>query len=466
MAPNDGVVGTLPLYRESSAETAARGKKARRRIPRERLGEHTPVDRDPVAIITGQNATRLPHLVPLRHARMASSPYSFFRGAAALMAFDLSHQEQTGAQVVISGDAHINNFGLYASPERRLVFDLNDFDEAAPGPWEWDVKRLLTSAVLAAQENGLSKTETNRIVRNAARTYRTNLEALCSLPALQRLYVSVDSTVLAENVREEGVKKLNKVTRKALHRDSDRAIQHLMGPDEGGDLRFLEQPPILTKVEDRVVRDLEFIFSEYRDSTTPDIAYFLSQYTMTDVALRVVGVGSVGTRCYLVALSGPEGDGIILQAKEATQSVVMEHSDPNVTTPPTLRPGMPAGERVVAHQRILQAVSDPFLGHMESASSAFYVRQYRDAKGSFDTTQMNADELTDYVALCANLLSRAHSQSPMAHWIVGYLGDSDVFDKAMVKWANAYAKQSNEDFEAFKEAVASGKIEAASTAGG
>ena len=397
---------------------------------------------------------------------MASSPYSFFRGAARLMAFDLSHQEETGAQVVISGDAHINNFGLYASPERRLVFDLNDFDEAAPGPWEWDVKRLLTSAVLAAQENGLSKAVTNRIVRDAARVYRTNLKELSSLPALERLYISVDTAVLAANVWDEGVKKLKKVTSKALRRDSDRAIQHLMGPDADGNLRFLEQPPILTKVDDRVARELEFVFGEHRDSTTPDIAYLLSQCTVTDVAARVVGVGSVATRCYLVALSGPEGNGIVLQAKEATQSVITENAEPNVTTPPTLRPGMPAGERVTAHQRILQAVSDPFLGHMESPKSAFYVRQYRDAKGSFDTTQMDGEEFAEYAALCANLLSRAHAQSPMGHWIVGYLGGSDAFDRAMVKWANSYAKQSNEDFEVFREAIASGRIEATATVNG
>lgn len=455
---------TFALYREPDTELEAKGVRGREKLPAKDLGVYTRVKRDPVKIVLEQNKGRLPHLIPLRHARMAASPFAFFRGAAGLMAFDLSHQKQTETQVVISGDAHINNFGLYASPERRLVFDLNDFDEAAPGPWEWDVKRLLTSAVLAAQENQVSKKKTAKIVREGAKTYRESLRTFAHMPALDRLYASVDSTTLAKNVREDGVKMLNKVTKKAWKRDADRTIQHLMGPNENGQTKFLEQPPILTDVSKEVEEHIGAALGKYQSSTSASIDYFLTQYRFTDVALRVVGVGSVGTRCYLVALSGPDEGGLILQAKEAGESVVTRYSKPNVTTPPTLAPGMTPGERVIVHQRILQAVSDPFLGYLKTPNHAFYVRQYRDAKGSFDTTAMTEQQLENYVELCAHLLARAHAQSPMVSWIAGYLGDEDDFDKAMVKWATAYAKQSCEDYEKFRQAIERGEVEAAESA--
>lgn len=450
---------TLTLYRESDAELRERGKRGRQGTPRKQLGEYTATHRDPVKIIDDQNKNRLSDLVPLRHARMAASPFSFFRGAAALMAFDLSHQMQTDVQVVISGDAHINNFGLYASPERRLVFDLNDFDEAAPGPWEWDVKRLLTSAVLAAEENEVPAEGIDRIVSAGALMYRSVLDKMSRTHAVERLYTSVDSTDLAAQVRDEGVKMLEAVTKKAWRRDSDRTIQHLMGPDKFGVVRFLEQPPILTKLDERLARKLGRDFQKYRGSTLPEIEYFLTQMSLTDMSRRVVGVGSVGTRCYLFALSGPAGDGLILQAKEAGESVVTKYSEPNTTTPPTLTSEMSPGQRVVTQQRILQAVSDSFLGYFESEGRGYYVRQYRDAKGSFDTTEMDEEQLYAYVVLCSLLLARAHAQSPMSSWIAGYLGGSDTFDKAMVRWARAYADQSNRDYEAFKEAIAAGRIQ-------
>lgn len=367
-------------------------------------------------------------------------------------------------QLVICGDAHISNFGLYNSPERRLVFDLNDFDEAAPGPWEWDVKRLLTSALLAAEENGLSEEEVDRIVLVGARMYRTSLSELTQMPALERHYVSVDESELAARLRDRSVKALDRAARKARRRDSDRAIADLMQPDRMGFIRFKDDPPILTHSGEVTTENAAGLLNAYRSSTLPDISFLLASFDITDVAMRVVGVGSVGTRCYLIALTGPEGGGLILQVKEAGESVVTHFSSPNATTPATLAPETKGGPRVVTHQRILQAVSDPFLGHVTVGNRSYYVRQYRDAKGSFDTTRMTAEELRLYVQLCSRMLARAHSQSPMAHWIAGYIGDSTSFDQAVSRWVHAYAEQVTEDYQAFLQGIEDGRVSTFSSA--
>lgn len=443
---------------ESAASQRSRAQLARKAIPRSELGVFTPVDRDPVALIKEQDKGRVKALVPLRHERMSASLFTFYRGTAGLMAHDLAQQAQTDTHLVICGDAHLNNFGLYASPERRLVFDLNDFDEAAPGPWEWDVKRLLTSAILAAEEIDATPEEVDEIVLTGAKAYRTYLDQALSLPALERHYMSLDSTQLAHSVREDAVKQFDKTTKKAQRRDSDRAIAKMMQPDRMGFMRFKEEPPILTHDSLRSDVDFDALFAQYFASALPDISYLLSRFTMTDVAFRVVGVGSVGTRCHVIALTGPENSGIILQTKEARQSVVTQYSTPNVTTPATLRPGMEDGERVVTHQRILQAVSDAFLGHLKDGKLSFYVRQFRDSKGSFDTRSMNVGSLTDYVALCASILARAHSQSSLAHWVSGYIGDSTVFDKAMLSWCRAYQEQTKSDYAAYLAAYQAGKL--------
>ncbi len=456
------LVDTAPqssLSTESAASQRARGKLARKAIPREELGTFVATERDPVALVAAQNQGRVARLIPLRHERMSASVFTFFRGTAGLMAFDLAQQPQTETQLVICGDAHINNFGLYASPERRLVFDLNDFDEAAPGPWEWDVKRLLTSAALAAKENGAEPKQVEEIVLKGAREYRTLLRNLLKMPSLERHYLSVDSSDIASSVRRSGVKAYSKQTEKAQRRDSDRVIAHLMAPDRMGFIRFKENPPVLTHVRDELEGDMASMFHRYQESTLPEIDFLLTRFTLTDIAMRVVGVGSVGTRCYVLALTGPEGRGLVLQVKEARQSVVAQYSTPNVTTPQTITPQMSQGERVIVHQRILQAVSDPFLGHLEGHRYDFYVRQFRDSKGSFDTTQMDVDGLSDYVSLCALMLARAHSQSPLAHWVSGYLGNSEKFDHAMVSWSMQYAQQAEEDYAQFMAALRDGKLE-------
>lgn len=446
---------------ESAQAQRIRGRLARKAIPRKALGEFTALDRDPAAMIQRRDEGRLARLVPLRHQRMSASEFAFFRGSAGLMAHDLALQAQTDTQLVICGDAHINNFGLYASPERRLMFDLNDFDEAAPGPWEWDVKRLLTSAILAAKEIGASPDEVADITQNGARTYRTVMQEMLAKPALERHYVSVDSTTIAASVREGGLRGFTKTTQKARKRDADRTIAHLMTPDRMGFLRFKDDPPILTHTGEMSQRDFEELFLQYRDSALSEIGFLLSRYEITDVAMRVVGVGSVGTRCYLVALTGPEGNGMVLQIKEAGESVVTHFSEPNMTTPQTLTKDMSGGDRVVTHQRILQAVSDPFLGHIVQGGRSYYVRQYRDAKGSFDTTTMDVETLKNYVRLCATLLARAHSQSPYAHWVGGYIGDTDAFDVAILSWCTKYSEQVSRDYRRYLEAIEDGTVSVA-----
>lgn len=443
---------------ETAESQRSRGRLARKAIPRRKLGEFTPLDRDPVALIVSTDEGRIPELIPLRHERMAASHFAFFRGSAGLMAHDLAQQAQTDTHLVICGDAHINNFGLYASPERRLVFDLNDFDEAAPGPWEWDVKRLVTSAVLAGRENGLSAEDISDLATATATAYRQGLAKLLEMPSLARHYVSIDETDLAAAIKDHGVKQLKAATRKAKRRDSDRAIAQLMGPDNMGFIRFKEDPPILTHHDNATRDELQHLMEQYRSTTLADISFLLSRYEVTDIAMRVVGVGSVGTRCHLIALTGPEGEGLVMQAKEAGESVVTAFTKPNFTTPETLTEEMSGGERVVSHQRILQAVSDPFLGSVSRNGISYYLRQYRDAKGGFDTTIMDGEGLRMYSALCAQMLARAHSQSPLAHWVNGYIGDSDVFDKAIAKWSLAYADQVKIDFNAFHDAIQDGRV--------
>lgn len=447
------------MNRESAASQRERGVRARKAIKRKELGVYTPVDRDPAEVIKMRDAGRIPELVPLRHARMAESEFAFFRGSAGLMAFDLAHQAQTDTHLVICGDAHLNNFGLYASPERRLVFDLNDFDEAAPGPWEWDVKRLLTSAILAAKEIDATRDQIEEIVLAGARAYCESLQQLLEMSALDRHYVSIDEDAIANRVRDEALKEFGRVTTKARKRDADRTVAHLMEADRMGFVRFKEDPPIVTRVESGTAEDLESLFSRYRQTTMPDIGFLLSRYEITDFVRRVVGVGSVGTRCYLVALSGPEGTGFVLQIKEAVRSVIDRFAVPNATTPLADRGEIEQGERVVDCQRILQAVSDPFLGYVSVGGRDYYVRQYRDAKGSFDTRRMDTPLLEDYVALCASMLARAHAQSPLAHWVGAYIGDGDAFAKAMLAWCQAYSEQVTRDYERYLQAIKAGEVD-------
>lgn len=443
--------------RTKSAELLERGKRARRRIPRSAHAELVPVSRDPVAFIEAQNRSRLRDLVPLRNARMLADSFSFFRGTAGLMAHDLERQPATGMNLVICGDAHINNFGLYASPERTLVFDLNDFDEAAIGPWEWDVKRLVTSVVVGGRELGFSNTEIRDVAVETVATYRQGLRRMISLSALDRFYFRVDRSHIESNADEHVLVLFERAAKKAVRRTSERVIAKSMKQDESGGLRFVDAPPVLTHVSAATADELVDYFEHYRATVRPDVALLLSMHSLSDVARRAVGVGSVGTRCYVLALTGPESGCLVLQVKEALPSVVSTHG-PTERTPGAIFPLAPSGDqgrRVVTHQRILQAVSDPFLGHFHAQGRDFYVRQFRDMKGSVELEDSSLEQFTSYATGCAYVLARAHGQSPGAAWVAGYMGKSDVFDRAVAAWCVAYADRMRSDYEVVRAGLMS-----------
>ncbi|WP_051224194.1 DUF2252 domain-containing protein [Pseudoclavibacter soli] len=433
----------------SADQLRADGKRYRRTVPIDDLGVFAPADRDPSAILDAQNATRLPELVELRRERMSASAFSFYRGSARLMAFDLAHQIDTGQQIVICGDAHISNFGFFASPERRLVFDLNDFDEAAPGPWEWDVRRMITSVVVGARDRGFSADATTHLAMQASQAYRRAMRRLSTLSALDRYYESVDDAGIAAALDASTAPAFTRLVEKARRRTSVQAVDRLTEFDEHGQLQFREEPPVLTHLVDARARGVRELYREYMASAAPDIRLLLQKYRLIDGARRVVGVGSVGTRCFVVLLLDRLDQPLVLQIKEAVESVVTEFNLPNETTPATLGRHGHNGQRVVEHQRILQAVSDPFLGWGSASGHQFYLRQFRDMKGSVDLDRLELRGYEEYVIGCGLLLARAHAQSPAVHWIAGYLTKGVRFDAAMTRWANAYADQVAVDYQRY-----------------
>ncbi|MCS5717352.1 DUF2252 domain-containing protein [Herbiconiux sp. CPCC 205763] len=437
------------------AEALAAGRALRAEIPRSSHRDLTaaPAPRDPLGILAAQNATRLDHLVPLRLERMLTSPFAFYRGTAGIMAADLAAGASTGIDVVACGDAHISNFGLFASPQRTLVFDLNDFDEAAVSPWEWDVKRLVASVVIGAGDAGHSEKQVRRAALTTASAYRTALRDMMKIDALERYYTRVDTDELHPELDSAAQKVLGKATRQARRRTSRAYLEKITARDDDGTLLIIEDPPVLTHVPEAVESDVEALFERYRSTVPADIALLLSHFTLNDVAMRVVGVGSVGTRCYILILSGPAGEPLILQVKEAQRSVLQ-----NFGGAVSAHDHASEGQRVVDNQRILQAVSDSFLGHLRFGGRDFYVRQFRDMKGSIDASTLPPSEFRTYVAGCGTVLARAHAQSLDAPVIAGYLGGSREFDEAVVDWSFAYADQSLGDFEGLRDAVSRGDI--------
>lgn len=439
----------------------AAGKKARAQAPRSSQASYEPPsERDPLGIIERQNVPRFEPLVPLRMARMAQSPFAFFRGTAALQAADLAASVNSGHYVVASGDAHLSNFGIYAASDRTLVFDLNDFDEAGPAPWEWDLKRLVTSMVLAARDNGLPEGSQIQIAEACARAYRLSVHRIGGLSAIDRYY----QRQVAEAgplLDEASVLALEHTLKAARKRTSERVAAKIMEVRADGTQRIKEQPPRTTHVEAELAASAGNIIDQYRTTVRPDIAVLLSQYELTDVARRVVGVGSVGTRCYIAVFTGPQGEPLILQMKEAGRSVLDEFGGVGQRLE-----GLPehrtsyaeGGDRVVAFQQVLQATSDPFLGYVRSQERGFYIRQFRDFNVSFEISELAPPALQDYGQACAIALARAHVQSPGAGFIAGYLGKNGSFDRAVTTWSLAYADQSLADFEAFTAAIAAGRF--------
>lgn len=433
------------------------GRRARAFAPREDLAVLPGGERDPMGILDRQDSTRVPELVPLRTERMAASAFAFYRGTAALMAADLARSPSSGLAVGSCGDAHVSNFGLFASPQRTLVFDLNDFDEAAWAPWEWDVKRLVTSIVIAGQSTSRDETVVRDAALSAVRTYARALGSGAKRSPLKRYFDRFDADAAAAAIDPESRAALRQAIKDAEKRTAARAVRKLTTVEASGRLVFVQQPPTMTHVDPRIEELIGRALLEYQQSANIDIRVLLQKYHLSDMARRVVGVGSVGTRCYLVALADGDGNALLLQAKEAGQSVLIEYGgaeQPEAVARFIDRNG--EGGRVVGMQRILQAVSDPFLGYLSGPppeggpDRSFYVRQFHDKKGGFDMDTLEDPAFRWYADACASTLARAHGQSPNASVVAGYVGGGRVAGEAILEWSYAYADLSRADWELFR----------------
>jgi uncharacterized protein (DUF2252 family) len=451
-------------------ERAAAGKAARSEVRRSSHSAWEPSEdrADPVAILERQAASRVPELVPIRYGRMSASPFAFFRGAAAVMSADLARTPVSGLRVQACGDAHLSNFGAFAAPDRRLVFDLNDFDESLPGPWEWDVKRLAASFAIAGRENGLKRKQRAAIVLTAARAYRDAMRAFASRSNLEVWYARLDVEAVMGEI-EAGdpntVKQVRKGVVKARSKDSLRALEKLTHVADG-ELRIRSEPPLLVPGEELVDEDedrdlrgaLAGILDAYRDSLPADRQHLLDGYRMRHIARKVVGVGSVGTRAWIVLLTGADdGDPLFLQAKEAEASVLEPYAGASRYKN--------HGRRVVEGQRLMQAASDIFLGWcpavgLDGRDRDFYVRQLWDWKRSAEVESLTPRGLEIYARMCGWTLARAHARSGDRIALAAYLGAGDAFDVAIAEFSEAYAEQSERDHAALVAAIDSGQIAA------
>lgn len=446
--PNDFEASwTMP---PTVAARMADGRAARQRTPRSALSRLSVGDRDPLGILERQNRTRVPDLVPLRAERMAASPFAFYRGTAALQAADLARDPHSGILVPSCGDAHVANFGFYASPQRTLAFDLNDFDEAAWAPWEWDVKRLVTSIVIGGQATARDEDVVMDAALAAVRTYARSMAATTQRSPLVRFFEHFDVTAVAESADRETGAVLREAMRDAEKRTGDRATRKLTEVEPNGRMVFVERPPTMVHADAVIESRLRGNVQAYALSANVDIRMLLTNYTVADIARRVVGVGSVGTLCALVLMQDGEGNALILQGKEAGRSVLEEYG--GITQPDALVEHVAQhgeGGRVVALQRILQAVSDPFLGHLKAAQGDFYVRQFHDMKGGIAMEELDDRPFRVYAESCAATLARAHAQSPNAAVVAGYIGNGRVVGEALLEWATSYAALSRTDYDAF-----------------
>jgi uncharacterized protein (DUF2252 family) len=432
-----------------------RGRAARQRTPRSSHAAWAPARERPdqVDLLEAQARNRQPDLVQTRYARMTRSPFTFMRGAAITMAHDLAGTSNTGIQAQLCGDCHLLNFGLYASPERALLFDVNDFDETLPGPWEWDVKRLATSLVVAGRENGFDSSDRRRAAREAVRSYRQRMAEYSEMGELEVWYSRVSAEEIFDLISDsKTMKKAKKALSKARGRDSLQALSRLTTVVDGQRI-IVDDPPLVVRVVEEELRtQIDNILQMYRSILLDDRRHLLDHYRFVDVARKVVGVGSVGTRDYIVLLEGrDEDDPLFLQVKEAEASV-LESFLPKSNY-------KNHGHRVVAGQRLMQAASDIFLGWLRGPGGRdFYWRQLRDMKGSVKVERLSPGELVLYAGICGWALARAHARSGDRVQIAAYLGKSERFGVAIADFAKAYADQIERDHAALCAAVKSGKV--------
>jgi uncharacterized protein (DUF2252 family) len=413
-----------------------------------------PPDRaDPVALLEESSRPRIPQLVPIRYGRMLASPFTFLRGSPVVMAQDLAATPVSGIRVQACGDAHLMNFGVYASPERNLLFDLNDFDETLPGPWEWDLKRLAASCVVAGQSYGLRASDCAEAARAAARSYRQRMRTYSRMHLLDIWYSRVDAPAVVQVFSRSDRKSVHREFARARRRDRLHALSRLATVTDGR-LHIVDDPPLVRHVYDAgLSNSIRRFFRGYYSSLQDDRRTLLERYRFVDFALKVVGVGSVGTRCFIILLDGSHSeDPLFLQIKEARASVLEPH----------LRRSRfrNSGRRVVSGQRLLQSASDIFLGWSSEGGHDYYVRQLRDMKATADLEALSGADLVDYAALCGWVLARAHARSGDPALIAGYLGKGEKFDEAIVEFAVSYADQTERDYKLFKAAVRSGRLPA------
>ncbi len=471
-------VGVMPTARHkrpatlSPAERLAAGKALRERVPRSsHAAWQAPAERaDPIAVLEEQAVSRVPELVPIRYGRMSLSPFAFYRGAAAVMAADLAGTPKSGLHAQLCGDAHLSNFGGFASPEREMLFDINDFDETLPGPWEWDVKRLAASLWIAGEDRGLDGVHCREAVVWGMRTYREAMRRFAGMSNLAVWYARLEARQILALAHEEGiagkrVKAIRKGIDKARAKDSERAVGKLTKRVDG-ELRFISAPPLIVPSEEllgttaqrRLRKAMTELLGRYRDSLPESRQRLFDGYRFQSIARKVVGVGSVGTRAWIVLMVGrDERDALVLQCKEAQASVLEPFAGASRYEN--------SGQRVVEGQHLMQAASDIFLGWLpaiglDDQPRDFYVRQLWDGKLSVDIEAMGHEQLRNYARLCGWTLARGHARSGDRVAIAGYLGKSGVFDEALGDFAEAYAAQNRLDYQALMDALAAGRLRA------
>jgi uncharacterized protein (DUF2252 family) len=444
------------------------GKAVRRAVPRSRHGEWEPPSRDPLPILAEQDRSRLPELVPIRYERMLTSPFAFFRGAAAVMATDLAETPSTGLEVQLCGDAHLANFGVFAAPDRRLVFDCNDFDETCRGPFEWDLKRLAASVAIAGRHRGFDRRQRQRSVGAAVSAYREAMRRFAAMRNIDVWYARIDVEArLAEfrqRLDERRLRRIEKGLSKARSKDSLRALRKLTHEVEG-ETRIVSDQPLITPLEEladgaEAKAQLLEVLDAYRASLSDDRRRLAASYRYVHAARKVVGVGSVGTRAYLVLCFGSgDYDPLFLQVKEAIKPVHAAY------LPPFMFREQHEGRRVVGAQRLLQSLGDPLLGYTKIDGRDYFVRQMKNMKASMPVPFMIGEPFNFWAFVCGALLARSHARTGDAVRIAGYCGDGDTLDRALVEFAESYGDQTERDHGELVKAISSGRVKAVMATG-
>jgi uncharacterized protein (DUF2252 family) len=436
------------------AERYAIGRSLRRRVPRKTLADWTaPATRpDPIKLIMISHEGRVDRLIPIRVGRMIASPYGFLRGSAVVMAEDVAHLPSTGINPVVCGDAHLGNFGFYASPERDLVIDLNDFDEAHPGGWEWDLRRLVASIWVAGRHNSATEEQCGESTRSCVASYRQEIRRLAEQPLFSRSFERLDVDRLAAETAGPLQTEVARAAKRARNRTSDRALPRFTREVKGV-RKIVEEPPLITRLPQREADLLAEALDDYLDTIASHWRRVLGGYTLVDVAHKVVGVGSVGLRAYVALLEGSSAEDVVfLQLKQARRSVLARYVHGESAW------HAHQGQRVVEYQQALQTVSDPLLGWTTIDDRQYYVRQFRNMKGTIPLDEIDPGALTDYAGVVGRLLAKGHARTSGASMIAGYLGGSDKVDSALCRFAQRYAEQTEADHAALLAAVDRGLL--------